>query len=106
VKIITKDTNTAVHYLHALLHVKIIISQIDKIPRIQGRNERSLEKFATSPDGSTIAFVGNDGYIILVDVQSKSRIALFKMNGSCRAVTFTPDGENIISSGSDGDVYM
>jgi hypothetical protein len=27
------------------------------------------------------------------------------MNGSARAVTFTPDGEEILGSGSDGDVY-
>ena len=27
------------------------------------------------------------------------------MNGSVRAITFTPDGEQIIASGSDGDVY-
>jgi U3 small nucleolar RNA-associated protein 18 len=75
------------------------------VPKIMGRQEKSLEKFAVSPDGRTIAFIGNDGYIILVDVHSKQWIADLKMNGSARAVTFTPDGEEILGSGSDGDVY-
>ena len=75
------------------------------MPRIIGREEKSLEKFSVSPDGRTIAFIGNDGYIILVDAHTKHWIADLKMNGSARAVTFTPDGEFIIGSGSDGDVY-
>ena len=75
------------------------------IPRIIGREEKSLEKFSVSPDGRTIAFMGNDGYIILVDAHTKHWIADLKMNGSVRAVTFTPDGEEILGSGSDGDVY-
>lgn len=79
--------------------------QIDKIPRIQGRKEKSLEKFATSPDGSLIAFVGNDGYIIIVEVKSKMWVADLKLNGSARAVSFSPDGDFVIASGSDGDIY-
>jgi U3 small nucleolar RNA-associated protein 18 len=79
--------------------------KLDKIPRIQGRKEKSLEKFATSPDGSLIAFIGNDGYIILVEVKSKMWVADLKMNGSVRAVSFSPDGDFVIASGSDGEVY-
>lgn len=79
--------------------------QLDLVPRIVGREEKSLEKMTTSPDGRVIAFVGNDGFIILVDAKTKHWIADLKMNGSVRAITFTPDGEFIIGSGSDGDVY-
>lgn len=75
------------------------------IPRISGREERSLEKFAASSDGRTIAFVGNDGYVILFDIQAKQWIADLKLNGSVRALCFTSDGEQLIASGSDGDVY-
>ena len=70
-----------------------------------GRSERSLEKFTVSPDGRIIAFFGNDGYIILVDSKSRQWIGDLKMNGSVRAITFTPDSEYIMGSGSDGDVY-
>jgi U3 small nucleolar RNA-associated protein 18 len=82
-----------------------IEGKIDKIPKIHGREEKSLEKFATSPDGSFIAFIGNDGYIILVDGKTKSWIGDYKMNGSARAVSFTPCSGFIVASGSDGDVY-
>jgi len=82
-----------------------VAGKIDKVPRIAGRDERSLEKFTISPDGSLIAFYGNDGYIILVEAKSKLWVANMKMNGSVRAITFSPDGRFIFSSGSDGDVY-
>lgn len=82
-----------------------VAGKIDKIPRIQGRKEKSLEKFTTSPDGNLIAFIGNDGYIILVEAKSKLWVADLKMNGSARAVSFSPDGDFIFASGSDGDVY-
>jgi U3 small nucleolar RNA-associated protein 18 len=83
----------------------MVAGKLDLVPKIMGREEKSLERFATSPDGRTIAFLGNDGYIIMIDVQSKQWIADLKMNGSVRAVTFTPDCEQILASGSDGDVY-
>ncbi|KAL7531830.1 hypothetical protein ACHAWF_003927 [Thalassiosira exigua] len=70
-----------------------------------GRDERSLERFATSPDGRLIAFVGNDGYVILVDGKTRRWVGDLKMNGSVRAVTFSGDGEHVLGSGSDGDVY-
>lgn len=83
----------------------MVAGKLDLIPKIMGRDEKSLEKFTVSPDGQTIAFLGNDGYVILIDVKSRQWIADLKMNGSVRAVTFTPDGEQILASGSDGDVY-
>ena len=79
--------------------------KIDKVPGIAGREERSLEKLATSPDGTLIAFTGKDGYIIIVEAKSKLWVADFKMNGSTRAISFTPDSQYLISSGSDGDIY-
>jgi len=79
--------------------------KLDLISRIMGREEKSLEKFTTSPDGRTIAFIGNDGYIILVDVKSKQWIADLKMNGSVRTVSFTPNNQYLLASGSDGDIY-
>ena len=78
---------------------------IQKIPSIVGRKERSLEKFTISPDGRVIAFIGNDGYVILVDGKSKQWIGDLKMNGSVRAIIFSQDGEYVMASGSDGDVY-
>ena len=82
-----------------------VAGKVDFVPRINGRDERSWEKHVVSPDGKLIAFLGNDGYIVLVDAHSKHWIANLKMNGSVRAVSFTPDAKYIMASGSDGDVY-
>jgi len=82
-----------------------VAGKLDNIPRIIGREEKSLEKCTASPDGRTVAFIGNDGYIILYDTHNKRWIANLKMNGSTRSICFSPDGEEISASGSDGDVY-
>ncbi|CAB9525449.1 RNA-associated protein 18 homolog [Seminavis robusta] len=83
-----------------------IAGKLDYIPKIAGRQERSLETCVASPDGKLIAFGGNDGYVILVDVHSKQWLANLKLNGSVRAIAFTqPNGDYLLASGSDGDVY-
>eukprot|EP00535_Pseudo-nitzschia_heimii_P003969 CAMPEP_0197179694 /NCGR_PEP_ID=MMETSP1423-20130617/4555_1 /TAXON_ID=476441 /ORGANISM="Pseudo-nitzschia heimii, Strain UNC1101" /LENGTH=597 /DNA_ID=CAMNT_0042629639 /DNA_START=78 /DNA_END=1871 /DNA_ORIENTATION=- len=82
-----------------------ISGKVDLVPSILGRDERSWEKHAVSSDGKLIAFVGNDGYVVLVDSHSKQSIGSLKLNGSVRAITFTPDGSEVLASGSDGDIY-
>jgi U3 small nucleolar RNA-associated protein 18 len=82
-----------------------VSGKMDTVPRIRGREEKSWERSFVSPDGSTIALMGNDGYIVLMDAHSKSWIANVKINGSVRAVAFTADGQELLASGSDGDVY-
>jgi U3 small nucleolar RNA-associated protein 18 len=82
-----------------------LAGKLEKIPRIRGRPEKSWETSFASPDGSTLALVGNDGYILLWDVASKSLVADLKINGSVRAIAFSHDGHEVFGSGSDGDVY-
>eukprot|EP00548_Thalassiothrix_antarctica_P000999 CAMPEP_0194132228 /NCGR_PEP_ID=MMETSP0152-20130528/2745_1 /TAXON_ID=1049557 /ORGANISM="Thalassiothrix antarctica, Strain L6-D1" /LENGTH=554 /DNA_ID=CAMNT_0038827201 /DNA_START=39 /DNA_END=1706 /DNA_ORIENTATION=+ len=83
-----------------------IEGKLDLVPRIVGREEKTLERFVASPDGKTIAFLGNDGYIIFVDVKSKQWMFDLKINGSVRSVTFSPDSEYLFAGGSDGDIYQ
>lgn len=82
-----------------------IAGKLDHIPRILGRAEKSWEKSVASPDGRTVAFCGNDGYVILYDTNSKKTRAELKLNGSVRAISFSVDGDHVLASGSDGDVY-
>ena len=82
-----------------------IAGKLDQIPRIVGRTEKTWETSVTSPDGRTVAFRGNDGYVVLYDIHSKRTKAQLKLNGSVQAITFSEDGEHILASGSDGDVY-
>ncbi|XP_044466156.1 U3 small nucleolar RNA-associated protein 18 homolog [Mangifera indica] len=80
-------------------------AKVDKIGPLVGREEKSLEVFEVSPDSSTIAFVGNEGYILLVSSKTKELIGTLKMNGSVRSLAFANDGQQLLSSGGDGQVY-
>lgn len=81
-------------------------SAVRKIPEIQGRSERSLERFWVSPDDKHLIFTANDGTLLMVSNKTKQWVANLKMNGSARNVAFSADGSKMYSSGGDGDVYV
>lgn len=89
-------------FFHVLDLVK---ASVDKVGPLVGREEKSLESFEVSPDSDTIAFLGNEGYILLVSSKTKELIGTLKMNGTVRSVTFTDDGRQLLSSGGDGQIY-
>jgi U3 small nucleolar RNA-associated protein 18 len=81
--------------------------QADRLPPIPGRPEKSWERAVAAPDGRTLALLGNDGYILLYDVQQKAcrTTQHLKLNGSVRTVCFAESPLELFASGSDGDVY-
>ncbi|KAK9146500.1 hypothetical protein Sjap_006403 [Stephania japonica] len=83
----------------------LVKAKFEKIGPLIGREEKSLETFEVSPDSSTIAFVGSEGYILLVSCRTKELMGTLKMNGSARALAFSNDGRQLLSSGGDGHVY-
>ncbi|KAI4301165.1 hypothetical protein L6164_034471 [Bauhinia variegata] len=83
----------------------LLKAKVDKIGPLVGREEKSLEVFEVSPDSHTIAFVGNDGYILLVSTKTKELVGTLKMNGTVRSLAFAEDGQQLLSSGGDGQVY-
>ncbi|KAL2236450.1 U3 small nucleolar RNA-associated protein 18 homolog isoform X2 [Sesamum indicum] len=83
----------------------LVKDRVDKIGPLAGREEKSLESFEVSPDSKTIAFLGNEGYILIVSTKTKELIGTLKMNGTVRSVAFTNDGQQLLSSGGDGQVY-
>jgi U3 small nucleolar RNA-associated protein 18 len=76
-----------------------------KVGRLLGREERSLERFAASPDGKWLAFTGKDGYVLLASAKTKQWAGEFKMNGTARALCFSHDGAHLLASGGDAVVY-
>ncbi|KAJ9697514.1 hypothetical protein PVL29_009367 [Vitis rotundifolia] len=83
----------------------LVKARVDKIGPLTGREEKSLEVFEVSPDSGTIAFVGNEGYILLVSSRTNELIGTVKMNGTVRSLAFTDDGKQLLSSGGDGHIY-
>ncbi|CAO3660842.1 unnamed protein product [Umbelopsis ramanniana] len=79
---------------------------VDKSSGIWGREDRSLEQFSISPCGNYIAFLGRDGYIILISFKTKQWIANLKMNSSVHSVDWSADGKYIWGVGIDGEVYQ
>ncbi|KAL2490791.1 U3 small nucleolar RNA-associated protein 18-like protein [Abeliophyllum distichum] len=83
----------------------LVTTKKNVIGPLSGREEKSLESFEVSPDSNTIAFLGNEGYILLVSTKTKELIGTLKMNGTVRSVAFTNDGQQLLSSGGDGHIY-
>ncbi|KAL3623910.1 hypothetical protein CASFOL_032726 [Castilleja foliolosa] len=83
----------------------LVNARVDKIGPLAGRDEKSLESFEISPDSKTIAFLGNEGYILLVSTKTKELIGTLKMNGTVRSIAFTNNGEKLLSTGGDGKIY-
>ncbi|KAJ8475567.1 hypothetical protein OPV22_019294 [Ensete ventricosum] len=77
----------------------LVKASVSKIGPLTGREEKSLEVFEVSPDSSTIAFIGNEGYILLVSSRTKELIGTLKMNGSVRSLAFADGGQQLLSSG-------
>ena len=55
---------------------------MQRIPRIVGRQEKSLEKFVLSPDNKWIAFLGDAGYILLCSNQVREISRRFDRTGT------------------------
>lgn len=83
----------------------LVKAAVSKIGPLTGREEKSLEVFEVSPDSSTIAFIGNEGYILLMSSRTKELIGTLKMNGSARSLAFADGGRQLLSSGGDGQIY-
>ncbi|KQK05209.1 U3 small nucleolar RNA-associated protein 18 homolog [Brachypodium distachyon] len=83
----------------------LVKAAVSKIGPLTGRDEKSLETFEISPDSRTIAFVGNEGYILLLSSKTKQLIGTLKMNGNVRSLAFADGGNELLSSGGDGHVY-
>jgi len=83
-----------------------VAQKVLRIPGVQNRPEKSYENFKVSPDGTYIAFLGYDGYILLVSMKTKRLIKALKINGSVKSISFHPTDSNfLLASGGDGDVY-
>ncbi|KAF6174064.1 hypothetical protein GIB67_020246 [Kingdonia uniflora] len=83
----------------------LVKAVLDKLGPLAGRQEKSLENFEVSPDSNMIAFIGDEGHILLVSRKTKELIGTLKMNGTARSLAFADGGQQLLSSGGDGHIY-
>ncbi|MEE6506946.1 hypothetical protein FKM82_007912 [Ascaphus truei] len=76
------------------------------IPRIRGLEEKCIQQFEVSLDGSLLLLSGSAGYLHLLSMKTKELIGSMKMNGKSVRAVFSPDSSRIYSNCDDGDVYV
>jgi U3 small nucleolar RNA-associated protein 18 len=81
-------------------------AKIERVNGIFGQKEKSFESFAASPSSQTAAFFGRDGTVPLVSLSSRQAVGSLKMNGTVRAGAFSADGQELLTTGSDGMIYL
>ena len=84
----------------------VAAGKVSKVPGILGRDERSLETFVADSNTNQLAFLGNAGQIILVSATTCQWMHTLKMNGTVRSAAFSADGRQLMTAGSDGEIYL
>lgn len=66
----------------------------------------SMENFKVNPVNDLIAFRGRFGAIHLFSGRSRSKLFSLQMNDGVKALTWSPSGDFLLSSGIGGQVYI
>eukprot|EP00753_Platysulcus_tardus_P006120 PLAT13993.2.p2 GENE.PLAT13993.2~~PLAT13993.2.p2 ORF type:complete len:536 (-),score=296.99 PLAT13993.2:90-1697(-) len=82
-------------------------SRVSRVSSIVGWRAKlsNLSRFRLSPDDRSMAVCADDGQLLMLSRRSNALQYNFKMNGSARALTFTPDSRYLLSAGSESNVY-
>ncbi|KAG2437578.1 hypothetical protein HYH02_011218 [Chlamydomonas schloesseri] len=87
--------------------------RVERVLGPAGCGLKSLERFDLSPPSSSafgseplVAFTGDGGSIPLVSLRTRQWVASLRMSGNVRALAFTSDGSELLSTGDDGAVHV
>ncbi|KAM4606842.1 U3 small nucleolar RNA-associated protein 18 homolog isoform 1-T3 [Discoglossus pictus] len=76
------------------------------VPRIRGLEEKCIQQFEVSPDGSFLLLNGSGGFLHLLSMKTKELIGSMKMNGKSVRAAFSANSSTIYSTSDDGEVYV
>ena len=76
-----------------------------RVPFVQGYTGQPLGKMKVSPNKTFVAFLGNNGKIMIVSTQSQKLLYELKMNSNGKGLCFI-DENTLACGGDDGDVYL
>ncbi|KAJ3271884.1 U3 snoRNP protein, partial [Borealophlyctis nickersoniae] len=77
---------------------------VEKVPYIRGHEDDTLPNMYASPCNTYLAFIGRDGYVMLVSRTTKQWVADLKTNGYVKSLAFSADGKFLFTFGGNGDV--
>jgi U3 small nucleolar RNA-associated protein 18 len=78
-----------------------------KVSRIDTKGHRGISsKFVISPDNKYIAFPAQNGYISLFSNKTRQWMFDLKMNGTVDDTAFSSGSQELLSIGSDGQIYV
>eukprot|EP00871_Galdieria_phlegrea_P003509 jgi/Galph1/4159/GphlegSOOS_G2845.1 len=88
-----------------LYEFDLVSGQSYQLLPFEAHSERSFEKFQVSWNGHQLAFLGDNGKIIVLDNKTKEEIMTLHASPSLHDVTFSPDGNHLLSCGENGMIH-
>jgi len=82
------------------------ISDAAKRQRVSLAHKDDVMTLAFSADGCSVVAGGEDGEVVLWNVQDATRLLEVKLRHAVRAVAFAPNDRHIVSGGEDGTVTV
>lgn len=82
---------------------------VSTLQTLSTHEERAWERFEVSSDGSKLAFLGQQGKVVLLSNKTKREIGQLRLNGRVASVAFAAEGANenhIYATSEDGTVYL
>ncbi|OCT62695.1 UTP18 small subunit processome component L homeolog isoform X1 [Xenopus laevis] len=100
-QVIATGLRSKMFYIYDMMGGNII-----PVPRIRGLEEKAIQQFEVSPDGSILLLNGSAGYLHLLSMKTKELIGSMKMNGKSVKAVFSSDSSKLFSNSDDGFVYV
>eukprot|EP00299_Pterocystis_sp_00344_P008491 c3247_g1_i1.p1 GENE.c3247_g1_i1~~c3247_g1_i1.p1 ORF type:complete len:517 (-),score=115.27 c3247_g1_i1:9-1559(-) len=77
-----------------------------RLNTLHRRTENGFEKFAVNPNNHQLAFVGNQGHVVLTDPVTQQEAMVLKASSAVNGVTFVKNGTHLVTVGKQGLVHV
>ncbi|GJQ13015.1 hypothetical protein GpartN1_g4806.t1 [Galdieria partita] len=88
-----------------LYEFDMVSGQSYQLLPFQDHYERTFEKFQVSWNGDRLAFLGDNGKILLLDAKTKEELSCLYASPGLHDVTFSPNDVDLLSCGDNGMIH-
>ncbi|GJD11576.1 U3 small nucleolar RNA-associated protein 18 [Galdieria sulphuraria] len=88
-----------------LYEFDMVSGQSHQLLPFQDHYERTFEKFQVSWNGDRLAFLGDNGKILLLDANTKEELSCLYASPGLHDVAFSPNDVDILSCGDNGMIH-